>query len=465
MEKKTTRIVIVPSPGFSHLLSILEFSKRLIQHSNGLHVTCLIPTVESPPESSKAIVQTLPSTIQSTFLPSVHFNDDTPMASQVQMTMTQSLPFIREALKDLTSTSNLVAMAADLFASDALICAKELNMLSFVYFPTSAMTVSFCFYLPKLDQEVSTIDYKDHPEPIHFPGCVPVHGRDLPNPVQDRTGQFYEFFLERCKRLGSADGVIVNSFAGFEAAPITALTEEASGYPSLYPVGPIIQSGSDDITKNGYDCLRWLDKQEASSVLYVSFGSGGTLSREQLNELAFGFEQSGKKFLWVVRAPSEIAHSAYLHFGNDDPLRFLPDGFIERTKEQGLVVPSWAPQVEILGHSATGGFLSHCGWNSILESVMNGVPIIAWPLFAEQRMNAAMLTDGLRVAIRPNGNENGLVERGEVEKVVRRLMEAQEGTEIGRRMQTLKSAAAETLQQDGSSSKILNQFAGRLMGN
>ncbi|KAG5002186.1 hypothetical protein JHK85_023855 [Glycine max] len=464
--EKPTHIVIVPSPGFSHLLSLIEFSKRLIHHSNGLQVTCMIPTLDSPSEPSQAILQTLPSTIHSIFLPSIHFNKETqtPIAVQVQLAVTHSLPFIREALKTISLSSRLVAMFADMFASDALICAKELNLLSFVYFPSSAMTLSFCFYLPKLDQTFPS-EFKDLTEPIEIPGCVPIYGKDLPKPVQDRTGQMYEFFLKRCKQLHETDGVLVNSFKGIEEGPIRALVEEGNGYPNVYPIGPIMQTGLGNL-RNGSESLRWLENQVPNSVLYVSFGSGGTLSKDQLNELAFGLELSGEKFLWVVRAPSESANSSYLNSQSDDSLRFLPEGFIERTKEeQGLVVPSWAPQVQVLAHKATGGFLTHCGWNSTLESIMNGVPLIVWPLFAEQRMNAVTLTDDLKVALRPKANENGLVGREEVAKVVRKLIKGEEGREIGGRMQKLKNAAAEALEEEGSSTKTLIQFADNLIGN
>jgi hydroquinone glucosyltransferase len=138
----------------------------------------------------------------------------------------------------------------------------------------------------------------------------------------------------------------------------------------------------------------------------VSFGSGGTLSQEQIVELALGLELSNHKFLWVVRAPSNSANAAYLSAQNDvDPLQFLPSGFLERTKEKGLVIPSWAPQIQILSHNSVGGFLTHCGWNSILESVVHGVPLITWPLFAEQKMNAVMLSEGIEVGLRPRVNE------------------------------------------------------------
>jgi hydroquinone glucosyltransferase len=126
------------------------------------------------------------------------------------------------------------------------------------------------------------------------------------------------------------------------------------------------------------------------SVLYVYFGSGGTLSTEQTTELAAGLEASEQKFLWVVHFPSDKDRSAgyfgtsSAEHGNDDPLSYLPEGFVERTSGTGLAVPLWAPQVEILNQPAVGGFLSHCGWNSTLESAAAGVPMVAWPLFADQ---------------------------------------------------------------------------------
>jgi hydroquinone glucosyltransferase len=226
-----------------------------------------------------------------------------------------------------------------------------------------------------------------------------------------------------------------------ESGPIKALNEEGSvnGNPSVYAVGPIIQTVTSSGDANGLECLSWLDKQQSCSVLYVSFGSGGTLSQEQIVELALGLELSNHKFLWVVRAPSNSANAAYLSAQNDvDPLQFLPSGFLERTKEKGLVIPSWAPQIQILSHSSVGGFLTHCGWNSILESVVHGVPLITWPLFAEQKMNAVLLSEGLKVGLRTRVNENDIVERLEVAKVIKYLMEGEEGEKLRNNMKELK---------------------------
>ncbi|XP_054783962.1 hydroquinone glucosyltransferase-like [Prosopis cineraria] len=461
--EKTTHIAVVPSPGFSHLIPILDFSKRLVHLHPHFHVTFIIPSLESPPSASIAYLQNLPSNIESLFLPPISKQDlpqeDGHVAIQIQLTVTKSLPSLRHELTSLNSRSPLAAIVTDSFASEVLGFAKELSTLSFLYYPSNASALSFCLYLPTLDEEISG-DFRDVPAPIQIPGCVPLHGRDLPDPVENRSSEYYKMFLKRSKRLLYVDGLLVNSFTEMEERAIRVLTQKESCFrhPPVYPVGPITRTGSSN-EENGSECMRWLENQPPSSVLYVSFGSGGTLSQNQINELAFGLELSGQKFLWVLRAPSSSVHAAYLGSANENPLDFLPEGFLERTKEQGFVVPFWAPQIQILSHSSVGGFLSHCGWNSILESAQNGVPLIAWPLFAEQRMNAVLLTDSLKVALRPKVNKNGIVEREEISKLVKRLMEDEEDKEICKRMKDLRDSFTNALKEDGSSTKILSQVA------
>ena len=141
------------------------------------------------------------------------------------------------------------------------------------------------------------------------------------------------------------------------------------------------------------------------------------------------------------------------------PLAFLPKGFIERTKEQGLVVPSWAPQAQVLSHGSTGGFLSHCGWSSTLESIMQGIPLIAWPLHSEQRMNAVLLVEDLKVAFRPSVNEKGLVDREEIAKIVKGLMVGEEGKKVQNRMKEVKIVAEKALSTNGSSTRTLSELA------
>ena len=125
-------------------------------------------------------------------------------------------------------------------------------------------------------------------------------------------------------------------------------------------------------------------------------------------------------------------------------------------------MPSWAPQIEILSHKATGGFLTHCGWNSALESIVHGMPMIAWPLYAEQHMNAKVMTEALCLALRAKTDENGMARKEVIEKVVKELMEGYEGKKISQRMSELKVAANKALVNGGSSMESLSKFAQQL---
>jgi hydroquinone glucosyltransferase len=320
--------------------------------------------------------------------------------------------------------------------------------------------LSLYFHLPELD-EMFSCEYRDLPEPVKLPGCVPVHGSDFTDSVQDRKAEAYKRSLHRVKQYSLADGIMVNSFMDLEPGAFEALKKGGEGKPPVYPIGPLIQSGSNGGVDESDQCLRWLDKQPNRSVLYVSFGSGGTLSQEQLNELALGLEMSGQRFLWVVKSPHEkAANATYFNVHSmKDPFDFLPKGFLERTKEMGLVVPSWAPQNQVLSHGSTGGFLTHCGWNSTLESIVHVVPMIAWPLYAEQRMNAVLLADDLKVALRVKVNDKGLVGHKDIANYARGLIEGEEGKFLGNKMKEHKLVAEKALRKEGSSTKSLAEVA------
>lgn len=294
---------------------------------------------------------------------------------------------------------------------------------------------------------------------MKIPGSIPVHGKDLLDPVQDKKDEAYKWLLHHAKRYSLAEGVMANSFMDLEPGPLKFLLEAKPGMPPVYPIGPLIKM--DPGVENGSECLTWLDDQPLGSVLFVSFGSGGTLSHDQLNELALGLEMSEQRFIWVVRSPNEkIANANFFSVqSQNDPFSFLPKGFVERTRGKGFVVSSWAPQAKILSHKSTGGFLTHCGWNSTLESVVNGVPLIAWPLYAEQKMNALMLADDVKVALKVKLSDKGLVEREKITYMVKSLMEGEEGKKLRHRMKTLKEAAAAVLSENGSSTKSLSELA------
>ncbi|TYH39826.1 hypothetical protein ES332_D12G203100v1 [Gossypium tomentosum] len=192
---------------------------------------------------------------------------------------------------------------------------------------------------------------------------------------------------------------------------------------------------------------------------------GGTLSFEQQTELAWGLELSQQRFIWVVRKPTDSTGAGtFFNAGEtneNDPKVYLPEGFLDRTQGVGFVVSSWAPQVTILGHHSTGGFLSHCGWNSVLESIVHGVHLVTWPLYAEQRMNSTMLVEDIGVAIKPKmeAGQQNIVGRKEIERVVGMVMEGEEGKVIRSRVKELKESATKALDSSGSSYESLSCVA------
>ncbi|XP_068644751.1 hydroquinone glucosyltransferase [Aristolochia californica] len=463
MEENRPHVAILPSPGMGHLIPLAEFAKRLVlQHD--FSVTFIALSAGVPSKEQKAYLDALPKSIRYHQLPSPNFDDvpaDAKIETRICLSVLRSLPDIREVVKNLKETTRLTALVVDLFGTDAFDVAKEFELDPFIFFPTTAMSLSLFLHLPAIDQAISC-EYRDMPEPLKLPGCVPIRPKDLLDPIQDRKNEAYSWLLHQARRYVQAKGIIINSFLDLEPGALNALKEEIPAVPPVYPVGPLLQSGSSSAAVGGDDSLKWLDEQPAGSVLFVSFGSGGTLSSEQMTELALGLEMSDQRFLWVVRSPNDAVTNAsfFNSQSSKDPLAFLPAGFLDRTKGVGRVVSSWAPQVQILDHGSTGGFLSHCGWNSILESIVKDVPLIVWPLYAEQRMNAVMLVEDIKVAIRPELNEmRGLVERHEIARVVKALMEGEEGKKVRNRMRELNEAGAKVLAEGGSSYKALSEVA------
>ncbi|KAM7465011.1 hypothetical protein LguiB_012573 [Lonicera macranthoides] len=165
-------------------------------------------------------------------------------------------------------------------------------------------------------------------------------------------------------------------------------------------------------------CVEWLDLHSKSSVLYISFGSQNTISPSQMMELAKGLEVSEKPFIWAIRPP--VGFDPKGEFRSE----WLPEGFEERVvkSNRGLLILKWAPQLDILCHQSTGAFLSHCGWNSVMESLSQGVPIIGWPLAAEQSYNAKMLVEEMGVCVELTRGRDSVLSMEEVKRVIEQVM-------------------------------------------
>jgi len=186
----------------------------------------------------------------------------------------------------------------------------------------------------------------------------------------------------------------------------------------IVPAGPLVQETVSETEKT--EVMNWLDKKKDSSTVFVSFGSEYFLSKEEIEELAHGLELSGVNFIWVVRFP--VGEKTRVE-------EALPKGFLDRVGERGLVVEGWAPQLQILAHSSTGGFVSHCGWNSVLESLKFGVPIVAVPMQLDQPPNARLVEE-VGVGVEVEREEDGRLNRYEIAKVIGKVVVEENGKGI-----------------------------------
>uniref|UniRef100_A0ACD5WHW2 Uncharacterized protein n=1 Tax=Avena sativa TaxID=4498 RepID=A0ACD5WHW2_AVESA len=239
----------------------------------------------------------------------------------------------------------------------------------------------------------------------------------------------------------TSTGFILNTFDALETDELATVRQDL-GLP-VFDVGPlhkISPAASSSILPQDRACLEWLDAQ-APSVLYVSFGSLANMSGADLAEMAWGIANAGQPFLWVLR--SDLVRGA--------ARVTLPDGFDAVTRERGMVV-EWAPQEEVLAHGAVGGFWTHGGWNSTLEGVCGGVPMLCRPYFGDQMGNARYVELVWRTGLALEGE----LERSKVEEAIRRLMRSEEGGRMRERAQELKRRAAEAITDDAAGSSLLS---------
>lgn len=237
--------------------------------------------------------------------------------------------------------------------------------------------------------------------------------------------------------------------------------EEMFGKFKHWAIGPFnpMEVRDNKDSRNHHKCLEWLDKQDENSVIYVSFGTTTSLSDEQILEIASGLEASGAKFIWVLRD----ADRGDIFQGEFRKVE-LPRGYEERLEGRGIVVRDWVPQLEILGHPSTGGFMSHCGWNSCTESISMGVPIAAWPMHSDQPRNASLITKVLKVGVNVRGWEkrDELGTSAMIEQAVRRLMGSKEGDEIRMRAVELGGAVRQSMAEGGDTRLELDSFIAHL---
>ncbi|CAH8260097.1 unnamed protein product [Arabidopsis lyrata] len=247
------------------------------------------------------------------------------------------------------------------------------------------------------------------------------------------------------KSLKSSSGIIFNAIEDLESDQLDQALIE---FPvPLFCIGPFhryVSASSSSLLAHDMTCLSWLDKQETNSVIYASLGSIASIDESEFLEIAWGLRNSNQPFLWVVR-PGLIHGKEWIEI--------LPKGFIENLKGRGKIV-KWAPQPEVLAHRATGGFLTHCGWNSTLEGICEAIPMICKPSFGDQRVNARYITDVWKIGLHLENK----IERTKIESAVRTLMTSSEGEEIRKGIMPMKEIAEQCLKLGGSSFRNLENL-------
>ncbi|KAK3416040.1 hypothetical protein EUGRSUZ_H01247 [Eucalyptus grandis] len=469
MEKpKKLHAALLSSPGMGHLIPIMELGKCLVA-DHGFEVTIFVV----PSQASRAEAEIIDSAMTPKLLDIVELpapdltaaglGPNASMVERLAVMMREARSAFRSALKAMEAPPDVLIV--DLFGTEHLCMGDELRIPKYVYVPSNAWFLALLLHSPVLDKEVKG-EYVDQTELLKIPGCKPVRPEDVVDPMLDRSNQQYHEYLRIAGEIAMGDGILLNVWEDLQAETLAALRNEeflgrAVNGP-VYTVGPLIRPVRP--AGLGKELLEWLDKQPRESVLLVSFGSGGTMSAEQLAELAWGLELSRQRFIWILRKPIvESLDGSFFDVGKgggDDELSsFLPDGFAVRTRDVGLIIPLWGPQLDILSHPSVGGFLSHCGWNSTLESIVNGVPMIAWPLYAEQRQNATLLAEEIGVVIRPKElPSKKIVGREEIEKLARMIIAKKEGHQMRARVKELKSTAEKAVTKGGTSYESLRRM-------
>ncbi|MCD7458962.1 hypothetical protein HAX54_039713 [Datura stramonium] len=242
---------------------------------------------------------------------------------------------------------------------------------------------------------------------------------------------------------GSSEIILIKSIRELEGKYIDFLS--TLNNKRYVPVGPLVRAPE---TENEHsEIMDWLNRKERCSTVFASFGSEYFLSKKEMEELALGLELSKVNFLWVIRFP--VRQKTSLE-------EALPKGFLERVEDRGKVVQGWAPQLRILEHSSIGGFVSHCGWSSVMEGLKLGVPIIAMPMHLDQPLNAKSIVDagiGEEVVRDSDGN----IDRREVAKVIRKVVAEKSGKTLRKRAREF----SDILKSNGE--KEINQVVEELL--
>lgn len=451
-DQNFVHVALLPSAGMGHLTPFLRLAALLTAHNVQVTFITPIPTVSlAESQSLSHLFTTFPQITQKHLhllpLDETSTNSEDPFYYHFELIRRSShlLSPLLSSLSPLLSSLSppLSAMITDMsFASTVIPITDSLGLPNYIFFTSSAKMLTL--YVSFHTMLGPNCEIKDG---LKVSGLEPIPKAWIPPPLLEEDNNLLKtFFTENGKKMTESDGILVNTYESIEHEALAALNEGRvlKGLPSTIAIGPLPPCKFETSQQ-----LAWLDNQPTGSVFYISFGSRTAMSREQIRELGEGLVRSGCRFLWVVKDKK-------VDMEDDEKLiEVLGQGLLERVKEKGLAVKKWLNQEEVLSHPAIGGFLSHCGWNSLSEALWNGVRILAWPQHGDQKINANLVErigQGMWVKSWGWGEEDMLVKAEDIAERVREIM----GND-SLRLQALhiKEEARVAVGDGGSSTKTL----------
>ncbi|XP_073309632.1 UDP-glycosyltransferase 708G1-like [Primulina huaijiensis] len=439
-------VALFPCSGIGHLIPFLRLAATVAAHGCMVTVITLHPTVSAAESDQISNFFALhPHIKRLEFQPcpfkKSNFLNEDPFFMQVEA-ISNSVHILDPILSTLSPP--LSAIISDFsVASSISRFASNKSISTYVLVTTSARFFSLMVLLPKLALHKSVgIQENGH---LELPGLGRVPVSRIPPPMLDSNQFFSAVISSNIPCLSNVKGILMNTFDGLESESIEALNSGRI-IPDLAPVLALGPFESFEVEKAPN--LPWLDEQAPESVLFVSFGSRMALPRNQILELRNGLEKSGCKFLWVLKTNKVDKDD------KEEVQQVLGESFLDRTKKYGMVIKGWVNQDKILAHPAIGGFISHCGWNSVTEAARLGVPILAWPQHGDQKFNAAVVESaglGLWVEDWGWGGEK-LVAGDDIAVEISKLMLAKD---LRARVKEVKNIARQAQEIGGTSEGFL----------
>ncbi|KAL5704329.1 hypothetical protein ACHQM5_022772 [Ranunculus cassubicifolius] len=435
-KKKKGHVMFVPFPAIGHINPMLNFSLLLV--SRGVKVTIAVPLSvfhSVKPGHSEITVLRYSDGCDSGWLKAKNY-------LEVYKEIGPKNIFNLVKTQEMSEYPVKCLVYSSLFVS-ILDVAKNLG-LSGGSFCTQSCAVHAVHYhvcqghlLPPVEESVELDGFS-----------VVLEVRDLPTTVTNKEPNppFLIACLNQFSNLEDADWLFLNTFDTLEFEALSWMGQKwGEKIITMAPTVPSISS-SNGLNPDLSSSIKWLNTKEAKSVVYVSFGSVFGLGEVQLEELASGIKLSNKNLLWVVKDGDESK---------------LAMNVKDEMSEKGLVV-SWCPQWDVLAHDAVGCFITHCGWNSTLEALSLGVPMIGMPMYMDQTTNAKFIQDVWKVGVRAKKNEQGIVGREVIWNCVKNVMEGERGAEIRKNADRFKELAKEAISEGGSSDRAIDKFIASL---